>query len=112
MNCTPRLLPGVLKDIAGLAGRRAALDLALALGGRTIHVPRPGNVGPEHPIAMAMGLRRARVFAESYCGEQVYVPRARRALVVHLASSGRSNAEIIAMLGITRQTVSQYRTFS
>ena len=32
-------LPGVLAEIEDVAGRQAALDLALALGGETLHIP-------------------------------------------------------------------------
>ena len=59
-------------------------------GGRDIHVPKARNVGPGHRLALVMGLEAAQSFAGRFCGESVYVPKARKALVKALAWRCRS----------------------
>ena len=102
-------LPGVLDEIAEVAGREAALALALHMGGRDIHVPKPRNVGAGHRLAAVMGLEAARSFAGRFRGEQIYVPKARRALTAHLSGQGMAVSRIAERLGISRATAYQYR---
>jgi len=42
-------------------------------------------------------------------GGPVYVPLARRALVLHLAAQGLTTAEIAGRLGLSRRTARRYR---
>ena len=102
-------LPGVLAEIAGVAGREAALALALARGGDTLYVPRPDSIEGRHPLAGAVGLDAARRIAGRYSGETLSVPRARRALVRHLAARGLGAREIAARLGISVSAARRYR---
>ena len=101
-------LPGVLPEIAELAGRDAAIELARLCGGSTMHVPRVVGLSPSHPLVAALGAKGARLVADRFQGEQVYVPQARRAVARHLAFQGRSTAEIARALGVTRRTVQRF----
>lgn len=96
-------LPGVLDEIADIAGRDAALDLAAMFGGSTLHVPAPGRVHL-HAFARVLGDERARQVAERFQGEQVYIPQARRASAARLRSQGLSTREIARRLGVSRRT--------
>ena len=100
-------LPGVLAEIAEIAGRDAALDVALAFGGSTMHVPAPGRVC-HHGLARVLGDERARLVAERFQGEQVYVPKANGASARRLRSQGLSTREIASRLGVSRRTVQRF----
>ena len=102
-------LPGVLADIALLAGRGAALDLALKAGGTDLYVPKDLTDRHEHPIVLAIGAAPELVkFAERYGGNRIYVPHARRALAVHLADRGIRTPDIASILGCSRASVRRY----
>ena len=105
---TDEPLPGVLAEIEEIAGREAALDLALALGGRAVHVPRPDAVHPGHALKLAVGPAAATI-AGRFAGETLYVPHARRHLVLHLTSTGQTTREIADRLGISPRAVQQHR---
>lgn len=102
-------LPGALAEIAEVAGREAALQLALHLGGAPLHIPKAKNVGPDHPLVRAVGLGVARIIVARFEGENIDIPLAQRALVLHLAAGGMSSLEIARRLRMTIQTVRQYR---
>lgn len=99
----------MLADIEEIAGREAALELALALGGQSVHIPRPGKLTALHPLAAAVGPGVAAVIAERHNGETLYVPRARGALVRHLAAQGLATRAIAVKLGISVRGVQQHR---
>ena len=103
-------LPGVLGEIEAAAGREAALTVALKLGGQVMHVPAPDYLleRPDHPLARALGTETAAQVAARLSGGQVYVPRARRALAVHLAGTGLAPPEIAATLGVAVQSARRY----
>ena len=101
-------LPGVLASIEAVAGRDAALKLALAVGGTDLYIPRrAGAMTDAHPLAAALGRDAAHEIIRRSGGCQIYIPRARRALAMHLAR-GRSAQEIAGVLGCTRSTIRQY----
>ena len=102
-------LPEKLAEIAEVAGREAALDLALHMRGTRLHVPSPANLGADHPLARAVGLIAARLIADRFKGESIYVPKANRALVRHLHARGVAAGDIAARLGITKSAVWRYR---
>ncbi len=105
-------LPGVLAEIAEVAGYAAALEVALAHGGEdAFHIPRPEYLAHErgHPLVALLGLEAARAVARRCGGGPVYIPRARRALVAYLADQGRTTAEIAVRLGLSRRTARRYR---
>ena len=106
----PAPLPGVLAEIAEVAGRAAALQIALAHGGEdAFHIPRPEHLGPDHPLTSLVGAEAARVIARRCGGGPVYIPRASRALAPWLAGQGLTTAEIAARLGLSRRTARRYR---
>ena len=103
------VLPGVLAEIAEIAGRDAALKLALAEGGKSIHVPQPGHLQPAHPLCRATGPGAAKKIARQFAGESLYIPMARRALAKHLCGQGVPVAEVAGKLGISKSAVRRYR---
>ena len=102
-------LPGVLAAIEEIAGRDAALALALHLGGRSIHVPQAANLSAVHPLARAVGDGAAAAIAERHGGECLYVPMARRALARALHAKGVPPRSIAARLGISISAARRYR---
>jgi len=104
-------LPGVLAEVEAAVGREAALKLALRLGGRDIHVPSPDYLlsHPGHPLARALSPETAVTLAATLGSGSVYVPWARRHLVLHLAGAGQSTREIAARLRVSVATVRRYK---
>ena len=102
-------LPGVLAEIEEIAGREAALQLALRCGGAPLHFPKVEHMAPDHPLAAAVGAEAARVIAARFQGNNVDIPLAQRALTLHFASCGRSSRWIALRLRIAVQTVRRYR---
>lgn len=107
---TPAPLPGVLAEIAEVAGRDAALMLALEWGGLDVHIPKPEYLthNPRHALARLVDFGRAVRIAQRFGGGQVYLPRARRACAIYLAERGASPAEIGRRLGITPHSARRY----
>ena len=103
-------LPGVLAEMADIAGRAAACGIALAHGGDDgWNVPRRVACAPGRALAELVGGRAARAVIRRFGGESVAVPLARRALVAHLAERGLTTTEIARRLGIARRTARRYR---
>jgi len=109
-NSTPAAgeLPGVLAEIAAVAGREAALRLALEMGGETLYVPKPDRLTHGHRLVTAVGSACARRIAQRFAGESIDVPLARRALAVWLAGRDMSAAQIGRALSIRVQTARKY----
>ena len=103
-------LPGVIEEIAEVAGRQAAIRLAMRLGGSVIHVPRPSHVSPDHPLAEAIGIDAARAVAERFAGEGLYIPMSRRFVARHLSDEGLAARQIASQLGVSIRTVQRYRS--
>lgn len=101
-------LPGMLADVAEIAGEASALALARKLGGASVSVPAPGRLQADHPIADAIGMKAATAVARRFSGESVYIPKARRALVVDLHRQGLPRREIALRCGITVQAAGRY----
>ena len=75
-------LPGVLEEIADIAGRATAIAMALAWGGREIHIPKPRHLArhPDHPLTRLLEAEGTALQVSDYLGGcSVYLPRARRA---------------------------------
>ena len=98
-------LPGVLAEIADVAGRDAAIEIAVALGGRRLYLPRTGR--PPPALTRIAG-DRARLFAARYAGETIDIPLAHRAVARYLARRGFGTAAIAARLGIAQRTAQRY----
>lgn len=104
-------LPGVLADIAAVAGREAALSVALAFGGQTFYLPTSewlaAHPGREHPLREHLGAALAGV-AGRIGGETIYIPMATRACVVHLSAKGVDTSIIARRLRISEKTARRY----
>ncbi len=104
------LLPGVLAEIAGVAGREAALAIALARGGDDgWDVPRSLDGAGGRDLAALIGPEAAEAVVRRLGGGPVSVPMARRAVGGWLSGRGFSTPEIAAALGVTRRAARRYR---
>ncbi len=103
-------LPGVLADIERLAGRGAAIDLALQHGGREVYFPAEKAIagGDDHPLLHVLGAAAALVVCRHVGGNAIYVPRARRACALELARRGKTPAEIAGLLKTSIYTARRY----
>lgn len=103
-------LPGVLADVERLAGRAAAVNLALHHGGREVYFPAEKSLagGREHPLFYTLGRGAVLKLCGRFGGNAIYVPRARRACAIYLARQGASPAEIAARLGTSIYTARRY----
>ena len=106
-----RPLPGVLEEIAEIAGQATAIRMALAWGGQEIHIPKPHHLArhPEHPLARLLDAEGTALRVSDYLGgSSVYLPRARRACVLFLAAAGATPAEIADRLAIAPAVARRY----
>ena len=103
-------LPGVLAEIAEVAGRAAAVEVSLAWGGDWIHFPKSAHLArhPEHPLAALLGVKNAGAVAARVGGGSVYVPFARRACARHLAGEGLAVRAIADRIRTSPKTVRRY----
>jgi hypothetical protein len=105
MNAPARSV--VLDEIAAAIGAEATYDLARALGGRRIYVPR--EIGPGHPIAVAIGGEAAALLADHFYGTDLNIPiRQGRAARVHALAAREPRltiGQIAAEVGITERGV-------
>ena len=105
-------LPGVLAEIADVAGREAALAVALEHGGLEIHIPSPtymrSPAGAECGLVRLLGRDAAECVAARLGGTTLYIPQARHALASHLAAQGLEPREIAARLRISQRTLRRY----
>ena len=103
--------PGLLKDVARVAGNDAAFRLAMELGGTEIHVPKAAYLrnAPDHPIVEAIGVTAAcKVAGAVGGGSSIYVPRARRLCAQTMRAAGHSIAEISRTLVISPRAARHY----
>ena len=98
-------LPGILAEVEDIIGREKTIRLAIQLGGREMHIPRPDRMDSSHPIAIEVGIRKARRIAKRYSGESVYVPHARKAITLYLLQQGRTVQEISEVLSVSKKAV-------
>ena len=104
-------LPGVLEEIADVVGRPTAIAMALAWGGREVHIPKPRHLArhPDHPLARLLEAEGTALRVSDYLGGcSVYLPRARRACAVHLAAGGATPVEIATRLALSPSAARRY----
>ena len=108
-SCAAPMLPGVLEEIAEVAGRDAALTLALEWGGEEVHVPKPAHLErcPDHPLSSILTdlPSAARAIAERFGGSRIYIPQARAACARHLAAEGIPAGAIASRLRLSHRSV-------
>ena len=104
-------LPGILAEIERVAGRDAALTIALHHGGDDgWDVPRGVASPAGEALAAQIGEVAAAAVVHHLGGTALSVPLARRALVAWLATSrGWTTREIARELAITHRTARRYR---
>ena len=101
----------MLEEIADVAGRPTAIAMALAWGGREVHIPKPHHLArhPDHPLARLLEDEgTALKVAEYLGGSGCYLPRARRACALHLAATGATPGEIAARLALSPSAARRY----
>jgi len=101
-------LPGVLAEMERVAGREAAVAVALRFGGQRIYIPKPGALTQVHALSLCAG-PGARQIAAHFGGDTLAIPLANRELVAYLSAAGGSVRDIAARLRIHEATVRKYR---
>lgn len=116
-------LPGVLAEIAEVAGEAAAITLAARYGGIRVYFPR--RAGPGHWLVDCVGQRAADAICAHFAvdegpGIRVDIPlynsgaypRLRRAIAkrIHdLDQDNKSSREIATQVGVAQRTVHRHR---
>ena len=104
------VLPGILEEVERLAGREAAINLALHHGGREVYFPAEKSIdsGRDHLLFHTLGAAVVPKLCRRFGGNAIYVPRARRACAIHLARQGASPTEIACRLATSIYTARRY----
>lgn len=103
---TARAAPSrILQELAQVVGEGAALDLAWALKGTILYVPKDPATRPE--IAEAIGADGAARLCEVFWGTAIYMPytEALERKVRAMADAGQSRRSIALALGIAERRV-------
>lgn len=106
----PELLPGILAEVAQLAGVEAALRLAERHGGARRYIPH--KCSPEDWLAKAIGFDAAKQLVRIYAGDTVQIASCRnligrlRARTLRLA--GLSVPQIVKQVGMSQRCVERY----
>jgi len=101
-------LPGVLAEIADVAGRDAALMIAWQHGGDDgWNVPR-GDTAAASELARLIGKEPAESLMRRFGGGSIAVPLARRQVALWLAARGMTTTGIATAMRITRRTARRY----
>lgn len=111
-------LPGVLGEIAEIAGLDAAFAVARAVGGTRVYIPR--RPGPDHWLLQAVGTEAAAKivdhFTTNQSGTDLDIPvgpdgsynrgkRERTKRIAELRAQGLMTHHIARRVGVTRRTV-------
>ena len=112
-------LPGVLAEIADIAGEGAAIGVARAKGGTRVYIPGPRMLSEDHWLTRAVGSVAAWRIAHSHLGggavEIPLGPYAGNRAKVHEAiregiKTGRSEAAVALAAGVTERTVRRHKS--
>ena len=92
-------------EVAAVIGDEAAARLAAAFCGRDVYVPR--DPGPDHPVALAIGIDKARLLGEYFFATKLSFPvgPAKRQAIRALRAQGLDNREIARRLWVTDRFV-------
>ncbi len=106
---TPHILPGILREIAKVAGVHAAVALCLAARGGRFYVPDRHRLTKTHPLVRACGFRAAQQIAQGWGHETLSIPNARPVLRAYrarvLRTAGYSAGQIAMILDMDRSHV-------
>lgn len=106
-------LPDLLARLAEACGEGVALKFAGEFGGREIYLPAPDRLTEEHPIAVLLGLKVAKVAAAALGPSgRLIVPlgptstqKRTRARIRALTGEGKPVGEIARVVGVHERTV-------
>lgn len=113
-------LPGVLAEIAEVAGLDAALAVARAKGGGRAYIPAPAQLNGDHWLVQAIGDDLARAVAGHFqvgnSGHELMIPlgpaggyaaqrRARARAVLQAIEQNCTIDEAARMVGVDRSTI-------
>jgi hypothetical protein len=111
-------LPGVLAEIAEIAGGAAALQVAAAKGGlEKVHIPQPANLHDGHWLVEAVGMSHAQAIARRMGGGKIDIPlgpfagqrgKTHKAIREALAA-GSSPAEVAQLAGVHQRTARRHK---
>ncbi len=103
------ILPGVLREIAEVAGLHAAVALCLAARGGRFYIPDRLWLTKDHPLVRAVGWRAAQRIAQVWGHEDLAIPTARPVLRAYrarvLRTAGYTANQIAAILDMDRSHV-------
>lgn len=117
-------LPGVLAEIAEVAGETAALMISAKHGGRRVYIPSVKRMHKAQWLMECVGVDLAKKICAHFevngGGQPIDVPlhvggtykqfvRSVAQRVHHLDREGKSSAEISRQLGLTQRTVHRHR---
>jgi hypothetical protein len=108
---TAYALPGVLAEMARIAGTDIAIAIAREYGGRRLYLPRAPK--RDHPLCKLIGTRPARLICEKLTsaakGDYFQIPSARTYLhwydARRLRTEGKSHTQISRAIGISTKQV-------
>ena len=107
-------LPGLLNEIAQVAGREKALALAVARGGTRFTVPKSARAG--HWLIALVGEEGLRHLVETRAGEVVLVPlgpaaraAATRRVIHHALAAGHSIETTAKLANVHARTVYRHK---
>lgn len=72
------ILPPLTREMAEVAGLKAALEVTERWGGTRLFFPK--QVDGEHPLTLTVGLEAARKLCDRFGGDEPSIPRAANAL--------------------------------
>jgi len=111
-------LPGVLAEIAAVAGEAAAFAISARVGGTRVYIPAKAD--EDHWLTEAVGPQAAAKICATLGGDRHVIPLAaggaypsmRREIARHvhkLDQAGKSSAEIARAVGLTQRAVHRHR---
>ncbi len=124
-----KVLPGVLQEIAEVAGEAAALSIAARQGGRRVYIPAESRLFLDDPrdtywLVECVGIEAARKICKHFevdgRGQRIDIPlhvggtyrqfvRSLAERLHKLDREGKSSTEIARQLGLTQRTVHRHR---
>jgi hypothetical protein len=114
-------LPGILAEIARVAGPVSALRVARAKGGQRVYMLKEESLTPDHWLVEAVGMDKARAIARAFGRGHIDIPlgpsgtmaEARAKIARALASGlegGQSANQLARQVGVSRRTVFRHKS--